>query len=95
MTIPFRMRVQDWLADRFHFVQYAVPRKKPVTDVPATNYKRLARDLVIGFAQVIAWMVLAISTVYRMRKQPGAGIAALLIVYFLSLGAGKLFAFLV
>jgi len=23
------MRVQDWLADRFKFVQYAVPRVKP------------------------------------------------------------------
>lgn len=25
------MRVQDWLADRFSFVQYAVPRVKPKT----------------------------------------------------------------
>jgi len=95
MTISLRMRIQDWLADRFQFVQYAIPRTKPVINVPATDYKRLARDLIVGFAEVVVWAMLLVSMAYRMRKQPGVGIAALLLIYFLSLGAGKLFAFLI
>lgn len=95
MAATFRMRIQDWLADHFKFVQYSVPRKTPASNLPATDYMRLAHDLAVGFLQVMLWCVLAISAIYRMRKQPGVGIAALLLVYFLSLAAGKLFAFLI
>lgn len=95
MSIPLRMRVQDWLADHFSFVQYAVPRKATVNDIPPTDYKRLGRDLVVGLAQVVLWMMIAINVIYRMRKQPGAAIAALLIIYVISLGAEKMFSFLI
>jgi hypothetical protein len=95
MSVPLRMRVQDWLADHFRFVQYSVPRRKPVNDIPATDYRRLARDLAVGCAQILLWLTIAISAIYRMRKQPGAAVAALLLVYFASLGAGKVFSFLI
>lgn len=95
MAATLRMRVQDWLADHFRFVQYAVPRKKPVNPIPPTDYARLARDLVVGFSQILLWLTLAVSAIYRMRKVPGASIAALLIVYFISLAAGKMFAFII
>lgn len=44
------MRVQDWLADRFSFVQYAVPRVNP-SPRPRVDWQVMrshGRDIAIG-----------------------------------------------
>lgn len=44
------MRVQDWLADRFSFVQYAVPRVKPASKarVDWQLMRSHGRDIAVG-----------------------------------------------
>ncbi|WP_291773727.1 hypothetical protein [Luteibacter sp.] len=54
MPIPLRIRLQDWLADRFSFIQYAVPRVQPAK--PGLDWLKVRRqlgDLAIGAAALL------------------------------------------
>ena len=69
--IPLSMRVRDWLAGHFSFVQYAKPQRKPPrAKIP---WAEVWEDL-LGFGLMFC---IGVAFLYRRRKDRGLQVAAL------------------
>lgn len=86
--IPFSIRIRDWLADHFSFVQYAVPRANPSNALkPATSVTREAVMLAVGVVVILGW-------IYRQRNDPGMRVFALFVLAFCAWQSTRLFVFI-